>query len=129
MNRRLRLHAALLAAVVFAPISTASAGYSCTFYKWSENARQWYRVATVANEKEYKDTHEYPTEWNCDYCYLPAIESKIGETIGETANALQQRLAPVLTPVFGALSAVQVWPGPTPCPDFPPEPAAQPPVP
>lgn len=55
------------------PVTEASAGWTCAYYKWHAEDTRWERVKLLQDEETYEAHHPRYTTWDCKYCYVPAL--------------------------------------------------------
>jgi hypothetical protein len=124
---------AIAAAGLMSPAS-ASASWSCTYYKWSDGS--WHRVALLQEEGLYEsqDGNARGESWDCKYCYVPAAPPRgTGSGAVGILDQTAQRVGDLvphdgLTPVYGLVAQATAPTGlanpfgpPPPCPLVPPE--------
>lgn len=120
------LPALLVAATLLAPVTPASAGWSCSYYRYDTGTRSWVQVASLQPKDEYRSTHQEGVDFHCEYCYVPTITRRDPENplgvLGTDPQLIAQDIvatvAEAQVPEPGAVP-VDPWSYP-PCPLVPP---------
>jgi hypothetical protein len=130
------LPAAALLALTLGPAPHASAGWTCSFYKWNATQGRWSRAALLVDEDWYlaQPGHARWQSWDCEYCYIPAgippAPSSVVATgsgggggsvvpAGPPPASLVEPVRTALDPFWRALG--DPWGPPPSCPPVPPE--------
>ena len=68
--------ALFVGATLLVPVAPASAGWTCSYYRWDAPRKQWRTVAHAVPQDEFRSDHVLGVDYHCEYCYVPALESK-----------------------------------------------------